>query len=82
MEERQLVDCIKREMVAIFDEIVDTYEIDNKKDMITAISAIQAVIIKRYIDNMGEKETAMFFYSIADRIVGDMVDKRIKKGDK
>jgi hypothetical protein len=79
MEERKLVDCIKKDMLAVFDDIIDTYDIDTKKDMIAAVSAIQAVVIKKYIDNMGEKETAMFFYSIADKIVGDMVDRNLKK---
>jgi hypothetical protein len=77
-----LVSSINRDLVNLIDsyltEMKDVNSNDSK-NLLAVLGAIQACLQELYRKGLGEKETAMLYYSIADRIIGNMVDKKIPK---
>jgi hypothetical protein len=48
---------------------------NNARNLLNVLGAIQACLQELYKKGLGEKDTAMLYYSMADRIVATIVDR-------
>lgn len=79
-----LVPLIRNELDQMFDHYLNmmnrhstNQELGN--DLLKLLGATQAILQDYYVRGIGEKDAAMFFYAIADRIVDRIVDREIEE---
>lgn len=82
-----LVPLIRNELDHMFDHYLNmmnsqTSQEDLANDLLKLLGATQAILQDYYVRGIGEKDAAMFFYGIADRIVGRIVDREIQEQKK
>lgn len=78
-DSRYLLSCINHDL----NDFVESYlnemkSLDMNNDaqnLLNVLGAVQACLQDIYKKGLGEKETAMLYYGIADRIIADMVDR-------
>jgi hypothetical protein len=76
---RYLITCINNDM----NDLIEVYLTEmnklnmnnNGKNLLNVLGAMQACLQELYKKGLGEKDTAMLYYGIADRIVGNIVDE-------
>jgi hypothetical protein len=77
----KLVSSINTDMVDLIESYLSELRIytDNNDslNLLNVLGAIQACLQELYKKGLGEKETAMLYYGIADRMIGNMVDRKL-----
>jgi hypothetical protein len=53
----------------IADELIKSGEDPNGQHSLLILGSIQAVLVEVYRDKLGSNNAAMFFYSVADRLI-------------
>lgn len=77
---KQLNYDVRKDMYDLIEGYLHTFpDIENEKNLLHVLGAMQAVLCSLYKEGLGAKETGAFFYQIADNIVADMVNRDLKK---
>lgn len=87
-DHKYLLKCVNEDL----NDMIETYLIEmnavtgniknDAHNLLNVLGAIQACLQDIYKRGLGEKETSMLYYGIADRIIAEIVNREIDKSAK
>ena len=79
---KQLSYDIRKDIYDLIEGHLNSFtDVENEKNLLHVLGAMQAIILDLYKKGLGAKDTSELYYQIADNIVADIVDTNLKRNN-
>ena len=73
---------VRTDMYHLIEAYLNSFpDVDNEKNLLYVLGAMQATLFNLYKEGLGPRETSELYYKFADDMVADMVNKSLKRNN-